>query len=258
MKEKYDVIIIGSGPSGLGAAFHICENSGKSILLLEKSKISSGGLRNDCKQNYTYPVGFSTEHWGEDDADKMLEIVAEHLKPDYVQQRNLGVYVKRAENLGVKLLNIKQAHVGTDKAKDLIAGLISQLRQSGVTVALETEMTDIDYGERTIFLGNGDAVQFNDLVLAPGRAGYSWLQKIIRSLDINYSDNIVDVGVRIEAKEEYYPIVKDYYDRSTSSCPSSTVEKTTLGLAAWRVTLKRNSGSRDAIVVSRFIAKPRL
>ena len=212
MNESYDVIIIGSGPAGLGAAFHIAENSGKTVLLLEKTKISSGGLRNDCKQNYTYPVGFSTEHWSEEEADTMLSVVADHLKPDYVQQRNLGVYVKRAENLGVTLLNIKQAHVGTDKAKDLIANLISQLKDKGVTVALETEMSDIDYDNRTIILTSGNIIKFKDLILAPGRAGYSWLQKIITSLQINYSDNIVDVGVRIEAKEEYYPIVRDYYD----------------------------------------------
>lgn len=212
MNESYDVIIIGSGPAGLGTAFHIAENSGKSVLLLEKTKISSGGLRNDCKQNYTYPVGFSTEHWSEEEADNLLTEVADHLKPDYVQQRNLGVYVKRAENLGVKLLNIKQAHVGTDKAKGLISNLIAQLKDMGVTVALETEMSDIDYDNKTIILASGDRIKFTDLVLAPGRAGYSWLQKIITSLDIDYSDNIVDVGVRIEAKEEYYPIVRDYYD----------------------------------------------
>ena len=212
MNETYDVIIIGSGPAGLGAAFQLAENSGKSVLILEKTKISSGGLRNDCKQNYTYPVGFSTEHWSEEEADELLVKVAEHLNPDYVQQRNLGVYVKRAENLGVTLLNIKQAHVGTDKAKGLIANLIAQLRDKGVTVELETEMSDIDYPNKTLILANGVKVKFNDLILAPGRAGYTWLQKIMATLDINYSDNVVDVGVRIEAKEEYYPIVKDYYD----------------------------------------------
>ncbi len=54
LKSKYDVIIVGSGPAGLGAAFKIAQNSNKSVLLIEKKKISSGGLRNDCKQNYTY------------------------------------------------------------------------------------------------------------------------------------------------------------------------------------------------------------
>ncbi len=212
MKNSYDVIIVGSGPAGLGAAFNIAENSGKSVLLIEKAKISSGGLRNDCKQNYTYPVGFTAELWDEKEAELLLENVAAHLNPAYVQQRNLDIYIKRAEKLGVKLLNIKQAHVGTDRAKGLIAGLITQLRDLGVTVSLETEMTDVDYENRTIILKDNSSIKFNDLILAPGRAGYSWLQNLMDKLDICYSDNVVDVGIRVETKEEYYPIVKDYYD----------------------------------------------
>ncbi|HON17202.1 MAG TPA: NAD(P)/FAD-dependent oxidoreductase [Spirochaetota bacterium] len=140
MERFYDVIIIGSGPAGLGAAFHLAENSNKSILLLEKAKISSGGLRNDCKQNYTYPVGFTTELWEKEEAERMLEIVSAHLQPEITQQRNLDIYIKRAEKLGVTLLNIKQAHVGTDRAKKLIENLIDKLKKIGVDVSLETEV----------------------------------------------------------------------------------------------------------------------
>jgi len=75
----YDVVIIGSGPAGLGAAFHLSEHSTKSILLIDKSKLSSGGLRNDCKQNYKYPIGFPTELWSEQLSTKLLEVVEEHL-----------------------------------------------------------------------------------------------------------------------------------------------------------------------------------
>lgn len=212
MNQSYDVIIVGSGPAGLGAAFHIAENSGKSVLLLEKSKISSGGLRNDCKQNYTYPVGFTAELWDENEANRMLEIVASHLNPDISQQRNLDIYIRRAENLGVKLLNIKQSHVGTDRAKGLIAGLIAKLQELGVTVALETEVADVNYSARKIYLNDETEIRFTDIILAPGRAGYSWLQSLMDKMNINYSDNVVDVGVRIEAREEYYSIVRDYYD----------------------------------------------
>lgn len=127
---KFDTIIIGSGPAGLGAAFHISENSNKKILLIDKESISVGGLRNDCKQNYLFPIGFPKEYWNEKVASELLEIVAQHLKPTYEKQNNIKKYVERAEKISVKLLEIKQAHVGTDKSKILISNLIEQLKKT--------------------------------------------------------------------------------------------------------------------------------
>jgi cation diffusion facilitator CzcD-associated flavoprotein CzcO len=58
----YDVIIVGTGPAGLGAAFHLSEDSPPlSILMTDRERICSGGLLNDCKQNYTYPIGFAAD-----------------------------------------------------------------------------------------------------------------------------------------------------------------------------------------------------
>jgi len=57
----YDVIIIGTGPAGLGAAFHLTGTSSLSTLMIDRERICSGGLLNDCKQNYTYPIGFAMD-----------------------------------------------------------------------------------------------------------------------------------------------------------------------------------------------------
>ena len=92
IKKRYDVVIVGSGPAGLGAAFKLTENSDKSILLLEKKSISSGGLRNDCKQNYTYPVGFPLEHWGRENATALLEEVKAHLHPKIQPKNDISKY----------------------------------------------------------------------------------------------------------------------------------------------------------------------
>ena len=57
--DTYDVVIIGSGPAGMGAAFELAErNGGLSILMIDQELFSTGGMRNDCKMNFTYPIGF--------------------------------------------------------------------------------------------------------------------------------------------------------------------------------------------------------
>lgn len=210
--KHYDVIIVGTGPAGLGAAFYLAQNSKKKILLIDKKKISSGGLRNDCKQNYTYPVGFPETLWSQEEATELLEEVKKHLNPALQKRKNIDIYKKRAEKLGVKLLDVEQAHVGTDKASDLINGLISQLKTLGVEVSLETEVEGVEYEKRELIFKEGENVSFTDLILAPGRGGSQWLQTIMNSLEVKFVDNIIDIGVRIETTESHYPIVKDYYD----------------------------------------------
>jgi uncharacterized FAD-dependent dehydrogenase len=207
----YDVIIIGSGPAGLGAAFHISENSNKSILLLDKSKLSSGGLRNDCKQNYKYPIGFPVELWDEKLSTELLQIVEEHLKPSIIPLTDkISIYKQRAQKLNTDLIEIRQAHVGTDKSSSIINSLINELQTKGVQIDLSK--TVISFGNGKIVLDNQEEIEYKNLIVAPGRAGSAWLRDCMKNLGIDFVDNVVDIGVRIEAKEQCYPIVKDYYD----------------------------------------------
>jgi uncharacterized protein len=208
--DKYDVIIVGSGPAGLGAAFYLAEHSNKSILLLDKSRVSSGGLRNDCKQNYLYPIGFPVEFWEESLAIELLKEVEKHLKPIFYNKNNIDIYTQRAQKLNTKLIEIKQAHVGTDKAIDLIRDLIKQLQIKNVRVELNNEVKSISYNQ--MLLADSTQLEFDSLILAPGRAGANWLRDCMKKQDIEFTDNVVDIGIRIETKEQHYPIVKDYYD----------------------------------------------
>ena len=213
MNEKYDVIIVGSGPAGLGTAFYLAENTGIRVLIIDRSSLSSGGLRNDCKQNYTYPVGFPEELWGREEANKMLKVVEAYLEPECASLKNMDIYRKRADKTGVSLLSVRQSHVGTDRAVGLINRLMKRLISMGVHTCLGNEVTGVDCRNRRVILDNGVRdYGFTSLVLAPGRSGFKWLQKCMNELGVNYLDNIVDIGVRIEAREENYPIVSDCYD----------------------------------------------
>ena len=130
---QYDVVIVGSGPAGMGAAFTIvAKKPDTKILILDREKFSTGGMRNDCKMNFTFPIGFPVEYWTEEVANGYLEQVITFLEPEFLEQTNIATYQKRANRLGCSLLQIKQTHLGTDGGLVLIKQLLAQLSEKGV------------------------------------------------------------------------------------------------------------------------------
>jgi len=213
--SAYDVIIVGTGPAGLGAAFHLTALAPSlSILMVDREKICSGGLLHDCKQNYTYPIGFATESWSREEAERLLPLVEKHLQPTFKEKQRLEVYQRRAERLGVALLDVRQAHVGTDRSVTLIRRLLSELEERGVNFRLQQEVTDVFDGAAGagVVLAGGETLRGGKVIVAPGRKGFSFLQQVMERMGIAYIDNVVDVGIRIETTVNNYPIVNDYYD----------------------------------------------
>ncbi len=210
--EHFDVVIIGTGPGGLGAAFRLIEaRPDLKILMLEKENFSTGGLRNDCKMNFTFPIGFPLDNWSREEADFYLEQVEAILKPELLPRTNLDIYKNRAKSLGVDLLNIRQSHLGTDGGLELIKKLCARLEELGVTIKLGTEALGVVPESKSLETSEGPFL-FDHMIVAPGRHGFQFLQNIMRSLGIFFIDNIVDIGIRVETRMEHYPIVKDYYD----------------------------------------------
>ncbi len=208
----YDCVIAGSGPAGLGTAFELLSaRPDMKILLLERADISSGGLRNDCKMNLTYPGGFPDEYWNRETAGAYLERVESFLKPDILEQKKLDVYTKRAERIQVELLHIRQSHLGTDGGIKLIKNLISALSEKQAEISFGETLVSAREKEH-IAVTSKREIEYGSLVVAPGRHGFDFLRKFMNELNILYTDNSIDVGVRIETRVEHYPIVRDYYD----------------------------------------------
>ncbi len=210
--KQYDCLIVGTGPAGLGAAFHLSDmRPDLSILLIDKSNMSTGGLRNDCKMNFSYPIGFPLEYWEREIAETMISQVSKYLKAQILGKHNISTYQRRAQKLGVELLEIKQSHLGTDGGHILIGKLIKNIRSRGVSIFLREIMEDINEHEH-IIITDKQKLSYRKLIIAPGRKGFSFLQKIMDKLGIAYVDNLVDIGIRVETRVEHYPIVRDYYD----------------------------------------------
>ncbi|MGA2480043.1 MAG: pyridine nucleotide-disulfide oxidoreductase [Spirochaetia bacterium] len=210
--EQFDLLIVGTGPAALGAAFAYSDaRPASSILMVDSSSRSTGGLCNDCKMNFTWPIGFPLEYWDPAAAERYLEAVAAHLRPDILAKKNLAVYGGRAEKLGVKLLEIRQSHLGTDGGVSLVQQLMKDLSARGAVFSLGETALGVREADRRLLTDRRE-IGYRSLVLAPGRKGFGFLQNIMDSLSVPYVDNVVDIGLRLEMHEENFPIVADFYD----------------------------------------------
>ena len=210
--EHFDIIIVGTGPAGLGAAFELLmKKPSLRILLLDRLQTSSGGLRSDCKMNFTWPIGFPFECWNEERGNLYLKRVEEFLRPRIMEKRNIDIYTKRAEKIGVKLLDVRQSHLGTDGGLELIKALVERLEKLGAEISLGEELLSVDKNAKMVTTDKRMAT-FGSLLVAPGRGGFAFLQRLMEELGVEFRDNVVDIGIRVETREEHYPIVRDYYD----------------------------------------------
>ncbi|MBN2875281.1 MAG: FAD-dependent oxidoreductase, partial [Spirochaetales bacterium] len=178
--EHYDVAIVGTGPAGLGTAFALLDARPElRIVIIDRNEFSSGGLRNDCKMNFSWPVGFPEDDWNPALAEAYLSRVEAFLAPSILERRGVAVYAHRAERLGIRLLDIRQAHLGTDGGLALIKRLVADLQSRGVEISLGETVVAVD-AKRSSMTTNARELSFNHAVIAPGRAGFSFLQDVMR------------------------------------------------------------------------------
>ena len=132
----------------------------------------------------------------------------------------------RAIKAGLKLVDCPLRHLGTERARELYARLERHLVDAGVDLRFRTTCTQV--------LVNGDActgvaaegpegayeLRARHTVVATGRRGADWLERMCREHRIAHGPGPVDIGVRVEVRNEVMRTVNDVlYDSKLIGYP---------------------------------------
>ena len=240
-----DVIIIGAGPAGLFCAYELIEKNPKlKITILEKGKfvqnrvcpmnkmkteckncnpcnILSGyggaGTFSDGKLNFIPKLGKSDlfRYMSEEDAYKLVDeteeifnkfkMDAEVFPSDMTEAKEIQ---KKCTKLGMRLLLIKQKHLGSDHLPEYIDGIAKYLEKKGVEILESTDVIDIEsIKEDKHVVRYKKGKETNELtskyvVVAPGRTGAKWIQELADKYKIDYLSKSIEIGVRVEVRKD--------------------------------------------------------
>ncbi len=247
---KYDLIIIGAGPSGIFTALELIRNqAGKKILMIEKGKPvdwrhcpkAETGKCMNCKPNCMITTGFSgagafsdgklslscevggelPSLIGEELAQELihytdkiyLEFGADEHVEGVCKGKEIDEIRRRAIRAGLRLVDCPIRHLGTEKAQQLYLNIQNYLYQQGVEMLFETECENIILegevctGVRVISREGQKELLADEIVIATGRRGADWLEKVCEENGIAHRPGTVDIGVRVECRNEIMEMV---------------------------------------------------
>lgn len=115
---------------------------------------------------------------------------------------------KNAIRAGLKLVDCPIRHLGTEKAQKLYYDIEQYLLGNGVEILFGYECINIilDGNEcKGVYLKKDEEeieLTASSTVIATGRRGADWLEKICAEHDIAHEPGTVDIGVRVEVRNE--------------------------------------------------------
>lgn len=118
----------------------------------------------------------------------------------------------RAIQAGLKLVDCPIRHLGTEMAQELYGKIEKYLTDNGVEIIFKTECVDLivedGRAKGAVFLPCGKpesekfSVSADNVVIATGRKGADWLEDMCKKHNIEHLPGTVDIGVRVEVRNE--------------------------------------------------------
>ncbi len=115
---------------------------------------------------------------------------------------------KNAISAGLKLVDCPIRHLGTEKAQDIYLAIERYLIENGVEIMFGYECTNLILEDnicKGAYITDGKAqseVYADHVIVATGRRGAEWLEHICAEHNIAHEPGTVDIGVRVEVRNE--------------------------------------------------------
>lgn len=240
-EKRYDVIIIGAGPSGIFCAYELKRQRPElKVLMIEKGRaienrqcpkrktkvcvgckpcsITTGfagaGAFSDGKLSLSPDVGGNLpEILG---YDRALELIREsdqiYLKfgadtrvYGVDKEKELREIRRKAITANLKLIECPIRHLGTEEGYKIYQRLQHHLEEQGVEMQFMTMVTEInieDGAVRSVTTDRGETYFADEIVAAVGREGADWFSHVCKDHEIETQVGTVDIGVRVEVRDE--------------------------------------------------------
>ena len=178
---------------------------------------SGAGAFSDGKLSLSYEVGGELpELIGEELAQEMIDytdkIYLEFGADAHVEGAEQNEEVKeirrRAIGAGLKLVDCPIRHLGTEKAQIIYRAIEDELRDRGVELLFGWNCLNILLEDAqcqgVVIEKDGETREIYGChtVIAAGRRGADWLEKLCAKYDIAHGPGTVDIGVRVEVRNE--------------------------------------------------------